>query len=244
MSQGMVRSWLRTLLIQASWNYERMNGVGVAFASEPILRKLPGGVGGDKYREALGRATAQFNSHPYFAGAAVGALARAEHQGLPTEKMARFRTALAGPLGSVGDKLVWAGTVPIASAIGLMLAVVVSPVVAVVVLLAVHNTVNVGLRVWALHAGWHGGLSVATRLDVPLLKWGLKIAGPATAFALGSMLPIVTAWLVSDFEPNAVTAVGVVAAVGILLARWLWPTLGGIRYGLVVVVLAALAGWI
>ena len=244
MSQGLVRSWFRTLLIQASWNYERMIGVGVAFASEPILRRLPGGVGGDRYCEALGRATAQFNSHPFFAGAAVGALTRAEHQGLPTEQMARFRTALAGPLGSVGDKLVWAGSVPIVSAIGLLLAVVVSPVIAVVVLLAIHNTVNVGLRVWAFHAGWHGGLSVASRLDVPLLKWGLKVAGPATALALGSMLPIVTAWLVSDFEPNAVTAVGVVAGVGILLARWLWPTLGGIRYGLIVVVLAALAGWI
>jgi mannose/fructose/N-acetylgalactosamine-specific phosphotransferase system component IID len=144
----------------------------------------------------------------------------------------------------VGDKLVWAGTVPIVSAIGLILAVVVSPVIAVVVLLAIHNTVNVGLRVWAFHAGWHGGLGVASRLDVPLLKWGLKLAGPATAFALGAMLPIATAWLVSDFEPNSVTAVGVVTAVGILLARWLWPTLGSLRYGLIVVVLAALAGWI
>lgn len=244
MSQGLVRSWLRTLLIQASWNYERLIGVSVAFASEPILRKLPGGVGGDKYREALGRATVQFNSHPYFAGAAVGALARAEHQGLPAEEISRFRTALAGPLGSVGDKLVWAGTVPISSAIGLLLAVLVSPMVGVLVLLVVHNAVNVGLRVWALRAGWNGGLSVGNRLDRPALKWGLKIAGPGTAFALGAMLPIVTEWLVSDFEPNAVTAVGVVAAVGILLARWLWPTLGGIRYGLIVVILAALAGWI
>jgi PTS system mannose-specific IID component len=171
-------------------------------------------------------------------------LARAEHQGLPIEQMERFRRALAGPLGSVGDKLVWAGTGPIVSAIGLILAVVVSPVVAVVVLLAIHNTVNVGLRVWALHAGWYGGLNVAQRLDISILKWGFKIAGPATACALGVMLPIVTAWLVSDFEPNAVTAVGVVAAVGILLARWLWPTLGGIRFGLIVVILAALAGWI
>ena len=244
MSQGLVRSFLRTLLIQASWSYERMIGVGIAFASEPILRKLPGGLGGDKYRAALGRATAGFNSHPYFAGAAVGALGRAEHQSLPTEQMARFRTALAGPLGSVGDKLVWAGTVPIASAIGLILAVVVSPVIAVVVLLAIHNTVNVGLRVWAFRAGWYGGLSVASRLDVPIMKWGLRLAGPATAFSLGAMLPITTVWLVSDFEPNAVTAVGIVAAVGILFARWLSPTLGSLRYGLIVVVLAALAGWI
>lgn len=244
MSQGMVRSWLRTLLIQASWNYERMIGVGVAFASEPILRKLQGGAEGEQYRKALGRATTQFNSHPYFSGAAVGALARTEHQALPPEHMARFRTALAGPLGSVGDKLVWAGSLPIASAIALTLAVVMSPVVAAVVLLAIHNTVNVSLRIWALRAGWSSGISVANRLGVPLLKWGLKAAGPATAFAMGLMLPIATAWLVADLEPNAVSAAGVVAAVGVVLARWLWPTLGGLRYGLIVVVLAALAGWL
>ena len=244
MSQGLVRSWLRTMLIQASWNYERMIGVGIAFASEPILRKLPGGAGGEAYRRALGRATAQFNSHPYFSGAAVGAIARAEHQGLPSEQMARFRTALAGPLGSLGDKLVWAGSLPIASAIGLTLAVVASPVVAVVVFLVIHNTINVGLRVWALRAGWQGGMGVGDRLGTPLLTWGLRIAGPGTALALGIMLPVVAAWLVSGFEPNAVTAVSLVAAVGILFARWLWPTLGGMRFGLIVVVLAALAGWI
>jgi len=208
------------------------------------LRRLPGGAGGDRYREAVGRAAAQFNSHPYLAGAAVGALARAEHQELPPEQMARFRTALAGPLGSVGDKLVWAGSLPIASAAGLILAAVVSPVVGVAVMLVLHNTINVFMRIWALRAGWNGGLSVGNRLDVPFVRWGLNVAGPGTALSLGLMLPLVTAWLVADFEPTGVMAAGGVAAVGILLARWLWTTLGGIRYGLLMVILAALAGWL
>jgi PTS system mannose-specific IID component len=221
-----------------------MIGVGIAFASEPILRKLSGGRDGTAYREALGRATAQFNSHPYFAGAAVGALAKTEHDGVPHEQISRFRAALAGPLGSVGDRLVWAGTLPVASAIGMMLAVVVSPVVGVVALLGIHNLVNVVLRIWAFRVGWTGGVDVASRLGVPALETGLKVAGPATALALGLMLPIVTSWLVTDFEPSAITGAGLVAGAGLLLARWIWPTLGGIRYGLIVVLLAALAGWI
>jgi len=244
MSQGLIRSWFRTLLIQASWNYQRMIGVGIAFASEPILRKLPGGAEGSAYRKALGRATTQFNSHPYFAGAAVGALAKSEHEELPTEQMSRFRTALAGPLGSVGDKLVWAGSLPVASAIGLALAVIVSPLVGVIALLIIHNAVNVTLRIWALRVGWCGGVNVAGKLGVPALELGLRVAGPATALALGAMLPLVTAWLVRDFEPNAITGAGLVAGVGLLLARWFWTTLGGLRYGLIVVILAALAGWI
>jgi len=244
MSQGIIRGWLRSLLIQASWNYERMIGVGVAFSSEPILRKLPDGVGGESYRAALGRASAQFNAHPYFSAAAIGALTKTEHQGLPPETMSRFRTALSSPLGSVGDKIVWAGTLPIASAIGLILAVVVSPLVGVVVFLLVHNVVNIAIRAWAFNAGWVAGIGVGNRLGAPLLQFGLKYAGPVTALALGLMLPIVSAWLFADFDGSAITATAVVAAVGILLARWLWPTLGGIRYGLIVVVLAALAGWI
>ncbi len=244
MSQGLVRSWFRALLIQGSWNYERMIGVGIAYASEPLLRKLPGGRDGDAYREALGRATTQFNSHPFLAGAAVGALAKSEHEGLPPEQITRFRTALAGPLGSVGDRLVWAGSLPIASAIGLTLAVVVSPLVGVIALLGIHNLVNFGLRFWALKVGWTGGVNVAGRMGVPALEMGLKVAAPFTAFALGVMLPVATSWLVSDFEPNGITGTGLVAGVGLLLARWIWPTLGGIRYGLIVVFIAALAGWI
>lgn len=242
MSKGLVSSWFRTMLIQGSWNYERMIGVGIAFASEPILRKVFGDDIG--YRQALGRASAQFNSHPYFSGGAVGAIAKAESDRLPPEQISRFRTALAGPLGSLGDKLVWAGSVPIASAIGLTLAVVVSPLVGVLALLALHNLVNVGLRVWALRVGWVGGVNVASKLGVSSLEKGLKLAGPATALAVGIMLPVATYWLVGDLEPSGVTGAGLIAGAGLLLSRWIWPTLGGCRYGLIVVLLAALAGWI
>jgi PTS system mannose-specific IID component len=219
-----------------------MIGVGIAFASEPILRKMSGDA--VAYRKALGRATAQFNSHPYLAGAAVGALAKTESDNIPPDQVSRFRTALAGPLGSVGDKLVWAGSLPIASAIGLTLAVLVSPLVGVLALLGVHNLVNVGMRIWALRVGWKGGVNVASRLGVPAVEWGLKYAGPATAFTIGIMLPVATYWLVSDLEPSGITGAGLVAGAGLLLARWIWPTLGGCRYGLIVVLLAALAGWI
>jgi len=112
------------------------------------------------------------------------------------------------------------------------------------VLLAVHNAVNVSMRIWALRAGWRGGVNVAGKLGVPALERGLKFAGPATALALGAMLPVVTSWLVSDFQADGITGAGLVAGAGLLLSRWFWPTLGGIRYGLIVVSLAVLAGWL
>ncbi len=244
MKRGIVSSWFRLLLIQASWNYDRMIGVGVAFSSEPLLRDLPGGVQGRQYRNALVRAAKYFNGHPYLIGLAVGALARTEHEGVPPEQMGRLRSALTGPLGSVGDKMVWAGTLPSASAVGLLLAVTLSPMVGVVGFLVLHNIVNLGLRVWALSAGWRGGMQVAKFLGGRVIKLCLMVVGPVAAFAVGLALPLVGAWLARGLDMNALLGVGIIAAVGIVFARSVWPTLGGLRFALGAVALAVLAGWL
>src|SRR5688500_16747142 len=107
--------FVRMLAIQGSWNYEILLGNGVGFCVEPALRLLPGGAGGPAYRAALARQCQYFNAHPYLASVAVGALARAELDGEPPARIERFRTALCGPLGSVGDRLVWAGWLPFCS---------------------------------------------------------------------------------------------------------------------------------
>ena len=93
----------RLLVVQSSWNYETMMGNGIAFAMEPALRRLPGGRDGERYRAAVGRESRYFNAHPYLAGLAVGALARAELEGDTESRIERFRAACCGPLGSVGD---------------------------------------------------------------------------------------------------------------------------------------------
>ena len=95
------RMFVRCLGIQGSWNYELLVGNGVGFCVEPALRRLPGGVDGPAYNAALARQCAYFNAHPYLASLAVGALARAEVDMAPPEKIERFRKALCGPLGNV-----------------------------------------------------------------------------------------------------------------------------------------------
>ena len=242
MKRGMIESWLRTLLLQASWNYERLVGVGLAFSSEPLLRDLPGGTEGERYNAALRRAVQHFNGHPYLIGLAVGALARTEHDAIPIEKMQRLRTALAGPLGSVGDKLIWAGLLPVCSAIALVLAVWVSPAAAVLSFLVLYNLVHFALRFWGLSAGWNSGLRVAQRLGAPAIKWGLRIAGPFAALSLGFALPIVAAWLVRHLDGSELIAAGLIMSVGIIFSRWLLPTLGGNRFGLAAVALVLVLG--
>ncbi|MEP6781699.1 MAG: PTS system mannose/fructose/sorbose family transporter subunit IID, partial [Gemmatimonadaceae bacterium] len=113
--------FLRCLAIQGSWNYEILLGNGVAFAVEPALRRLPGGVDGPAYREAIARECTYFNAHPYLAALAVGALARAEIDQASPAHIERFRKALCGPLGSVGDRLVWAAWLPACSLVALLI---------------------------------------------------------------------------------------------------------------------------
>ncbi|PYO77366.1 MAG: hypothetical protein DMD67_06605 [Gemmatimonadetes bacterium] len=71
------RSLLRLFTVQGSWNYERMQGIGMGVAEQPLIRDLEGN--GTAYRAAVARAAHFFNAHPYLCGLAVGATARAEH---------------------------------------------------------------------------------------------------------------------------------------------------------------------
>ena len=87
----------RLLAIQGAWNYEMLLGNGIGFCVEPALRLLPGGVHSPAFHSALARESRYFNAHPYLASVAVGALARAELDGEPPERIERFRTALVRP---------------------------------------------------------------------------------------------------------------------------------------------------
>lgn len=229
-----VAMFVRLLAVQASWNYELMLGPGIGFCIEPALRLLPGGRGGQAYREALARQSRYFNAHPYFAAVAVGALARAELDGCRPEQIERFRTAMCGPLGSLGDRLVWAGWLPFSALLGLLaFGLGADAVVVLAVFLVVYNIGHIGLRVWGLRAGWQGGLRVATSLGGPLLRRGPAVLSRAVMALTGAALPLVV-WRVLAGLPvpvvtednEVVRAVGGVAsASAILLAAILGAVL-------------------
>ncbi len=183
--------FIRLFAIQGSWNYELLLGNGIGFCLEPALRRLPGGRGGDAYRSAVARESRYFNAHPYLAAVAVGALARAELELEPPERIDRFRTALCGPLGSVGDRLVWAGWLPFCSLAALALfGLGASPVMVVAAFVGVYNVGHIGLRIWGFRVGWTNGLRVAGSLANPVLRHGPVTIGRLAAVATGIALPL------------------------------------------------------
>lgn len=212
---------LRLLAVQGVWTYEKMLGNGIAFAMEPALRRLPGGVRGDAYRAAMVRHSDYFNAHPYLAAVAVGALARAELDGVPAAQIDRFRTAAPGPLGSVGDRLIWAGWLPFCSSLALLaFGLGASPAGVVLLFLGVYNLGHLALRIWGLHVGWRDGLRVAQALGNPVLRQGPAHVARATALLAGIALPVAAQGIIG---PGRVLLGSVLASVaaGALVVTWL-----------------------
>lgn len=233
--------FLRLLAIQGSWNYETLLGNGIGFAIEPALRLLPGGPHSPEFKSALARQSQYFNAHPYLAGIAVGALARAELDHEPAEKIERFRTALPGPLGSVGDRLVWAGWLPFCSLVGLVaFGLGAGPLGVVCVFLGIYNAGHFGLRIWGLETGWRHGLRVASALAHPLLRRGPQEIGRAAAFMAGIALPLAFTRVIG---PGRVVLGGVLLAVfaGAVLVIRLEGRIEGWRLALLVLVGFALS---
>jgi PTS system mannose-specific IID component len=215
--RAVATAYARLFAVQGSWNYETMLGNGIAFCMEPLLRRLPD----EHYHAALARQSRYFNAHPYLAGVAVGALARGELDGEDPVRIERFRTALCGPLGSVGDQLVWAGWLPFCSLVALgAFALGAGPLAVVCIFLGVYNVGHVALRAWGLRVGLRCGLRVAPSLANPVFREGPAALARISAVLAGLILPLALQRIIG---PGRVLAgsVALVAVVGaVILARF------------------------
>jgi mannose/fructose/N-acetylgalactosamine-specific phosphotransferase system component IID len=188
-----VSGFFRTFLIQASWNYRTMLGGGFAFAILPVLRKL---YQGDplRFQEALRRHAEHFNAHPYLANLALGAVIRMEEEGRSPEEIRRFKVAVRGALGGLGDVLVWVGWRPTTILAALLLAMAgASPAVTVCLFLVVYNLGHLTLRIWGYRVGLERGSQVGDSLRslaLPrqadrLASIGVFLLGGSAGLALG-----------------------------------------------------------
>ena len=224
----------RLLAIQGSWNYEVLLGNGIGFCIEPALRLLPGGVHSPAFHSALARESRYFNAHPYLASVAVGALARAELDGEPPERIERFRAALAGPLGSVGDRLVWAGWLPFCSLASLAIfGLGAMTLTVVVVFLTMYNAGHLALRIWGLNTGWNHGLRVAAALGNPVLRGGPQQIGRVAALATGIAIPLALGRIIGPGR-NFMGGVLITVALGSFLIVRLQRRIEGWRLSLIV----------
>lgn len=242
MRSGFARALWRLCSVQGAWNYERMTGVGMGHAAEPLLEDLKS-ADPARHAEAAVRAAEYFNSHPYLAGVALGALVRAEYDLVPGTQISRLRAALTSPLGALGDQFFWAGVVPAAMGFAVLGVVAGYGLWSIGAILLLYNAGRIATGVWALRTGLANGVKVGVALgDSWLPRWASP-AGLVAGAAVGLAVPLAADWLLGPFDLEAV-GVTVITLLAGLVASWrLGPRITAVKFGLAAIGLALILAW-
>ena len=212
-----LRTMLRLLSLQSSYTYERLQGIGIAVAQEPLLEPLAADP--PRAREARSRSAQYFNAHPFLASIAVGALSRAELDGEDGNRIVRLRTALSGPLGSLGDQLFWAGVVPALMGIALVASSLGRGLETLVAIVIGYNLFRVVIMIWGLRVGFAHGLKVAGELSQSRLVELAALAGTVAAWVIGVAIPWIAKWQLrgaGQSTRSVIVLVGVAFVIGVL----------------------------
>lgn len=228
---------LRSFAMQASWNHRTLLGGGFAFSLLPVLRRVYRGQP-QALAEAVGRHAEYFNAHPYLASVALGAVAQMEVARSDAAAVSRLKAGLVSPLGTLGDRLVWARWRPLCALVAIAAFFAGLPWWAAVALfLGAYNVVHLGLRIWGMRLGWHEARQVGRALSRSAIR---RIPDRLTlplAASAGVLLALLTAALVRRFELPLPLALGAaVAAAGLR-----WPVWAG-RVASAAIVGSALVG--
>ena len=116
-----INMFIRTNLQQASFNYERMHALGMAFDMAPAIKRLY-----DKKEDqvaALKRHLTFFNVTPAAVGPVLGvtaALEEAKANGADIDEstIGSIKIGLMGPFCGVGDPIFWGTVRPVFAALG------------------------------------------------------------------------------------------------------------------------------
>jgi len=222
----LARVTARTPLLQATWNYERQQGLGWAWCFAPVLERLYPDSATRRMR--LAEHTSYFNTQPTLASLALGAVANLEEQralGLAPDDggIARVKTLLGSALAALGDRLFWFTLRPFAACLGVLLALGGSWVGALALLMC-YNAVHLTLRLRGVAWGY--------RLGAEVLSTGLRgrlERAVRTTSTLGAALVglVVAALLVPRGMPQSLTFQATLAGgltLGLITAQHARPT--------------------
>ncbi|PNU19772.1 hypothetical protein C2E25_10680 [Geothermobacter hydrogeniphilus] len=214
------RCALRSFLLQASWNFESLQGLGALYVLAPALRCL---YQGEERKQAFQRHLGYFNSHPYLGTAILGSAIALEADaaaGNPQDGVSAsdFNGMMMAPFAAMGDALFWGGIRPLAAVLALFFAVRGS-LLACVVLLMVYNLPHLFFRFWGFFRGWQRGVEIVAtiqRWHLPDLAIRIK---EAVVILLGGLCAMWVSMMLHD--KGLPPAVGFVALPVVGFCCWL-----------------------
>ena len=191
---------LRSTFWQASWNYERMQNGGYAFAMIPAIKKL--------YKEkadqiaALKRHMEFFNTHPYVASPIVGvtlALEQEKANGAAVDDAAiqGVKVGMMGPLAGIGDPVFWFTLRPILGALCASIAMD-GNMLGPIMFFLLWNILRFGFMWYTQEFGYKVGSQITENLSGNLLTNITRGASILGMFVLGAL---VQRWVSLKFAP-------------------------------------------
>lgn len=204
LTKGDVRSlFLRSLALEANFNFETWQNTGFAFSIIPALKKLY--TTKEKMAAALKRHLQFFNTSPYGSTLIIGITAAMEEQNsrdadFDEDSINSVKLGLMGPLAGVFDSLFWGTFKVIAAGVGASLAIK-GNILGPLLFLLIFNVPHLLLRYHLTFIGYTTGTkflqnlaknNVMDKLTKGAAILGLMVVGamPATLMSIATPLTI------------------------------------------------------
>lgn len=174
----------RSMFLQASFNYERMQACGWAFSILPGLKKIHKN-NDTEFNNSLKRHMEFFNTHPFLVTSIMGLVLAMEEKKEDPEIIRGLKVAMMGPLGGIGDAIFWFTLIPITASLGAGLALdgnILGPILFVFL----FNCVHLPLRFGLIHYFYSFGLKAFDSIkDITIqVQKAAKIIGVTVVGAL------------------------------------------------------------
>ncbi len=182
--------WLSTFL-QGSWNYERMQNLGWAYALIPAIKKLY--TTKEDRAAALERHLEFFNTHPYIASPILGvtlALEEEKANGAEVDDTAiqGVKIGMMGPLAGIGDPVFWFTVRPILGALGASLASAGGNILGPIIFFLGWNIIRMAFLWYTQELGYRAGSEITKDLSGGLLQDITKGASILGMFILAALV--------------------------------------------------------
>ncbi|AOT56017.1 PTS system mannose/fructose/sorbose family transporter subunit IID [Weissella soli] len=180
----------RSTFLQASWNYERMQNLGFAYAMIPALKKLY--TNKEDRAAALTRHMEFFNTHPYLASPILGVTLaleeeRANGAAIDDTAVQGVKIGMMGPLAGIGDPVFWFTVRPILGALGASLASA-GNIMGPIIFFVAWNLIRWGFMWYTQEFGYRAGSEITKDLSGGLLKDVTKGASILGMFILAVLV--------------------------------------------------------